>query len=526
VIVLAVIACWLHWSPLHANDLVGGDEGYYGTMARNVLADGRALLGPSLHPLGPPGDKPPLYPALLAPSIAAFGPTETAARWLSVLLAAAIALGLGALVRRAAGAWAGAAAAAMLVMLPWYADASRQVAAEIPLTALGTAALVVATGGALTRRRGLSAGTLLGLAFLCKLWLIALVALPLLAACRPARGPRAPALLALTASACFVASVQLIAAALFDPRVVAHWWTVYAGLSLSGRVAGSGYAGYWLKPPGFYWGLLTHAFGLLLPLVLCGAVDAVRRFREPVPRALLLWAAGVLVLSCFAVKSGEYAYVVVPAWAALAGIGAAAFAARRLPPLWAVALGVLVTSPVVVERAGGLPLDLAPWLAGWMAFAAARVIAAVKPAVSRAAAVALTIALALPGLVREARRMPVPYHAPGYRGVAAAIAPRLAGEPAARVCFVAPEAPAFEYYLFRSGTYWSSPSEPWNAERRRRLQADTSLKVFVVDREQRYYGGTSDSAMTRWLESSTNEITAEAGARAGRPLALRVFVRR
>ena len=64
--ILVAIGGWLVLSPLDANDLVGGDEGYYGTMARNVLASPRYLASTSLSPLGPPGDKPPLYPALLA----------------------------------------------------------------------------------------------------------------------------------------------------------------------------------------------------------------------------------------------------------------------------------------------------------------------------------------------------------------------------------------------------------------------------------------------------------------------------
>lgn len=78
--ILAVLALWLAWSPLGANDLVGGDEGYYGTMARNVLASPRYLVSSSLRPLGPPGDKPPLYPALLALSVGVLGPTATALR--------------------------------------------------------------------------------------------------------------------------------------------------------------------------------------------------------------------------------------------------------------------------------------------------------------------------------------------------------------------------------------------------------------------------------------------------------------
>src|SRR6185436_14249285 len=83
-----LVACaagvvWLVLSPPGRNDLAGGDEGYYGTMARNVLASRAQLVSPSLSPLGPPGDKPPLYPLLIAPFVRAWGPVPAAVRALS-----------------------------------------------------------------------------------------------------------------------------------------------------------------------------------------------------------------------------------------------------------------------------------------------------------------------------------------------------------------------------------------------------------------------------------------------------------
>ncbi len=475
-VVLAVVACWLAWSPLAANELVGGDEGYYGTMARNVLASPHQLVSPSLGPLGPPGDKPPLYPALLALSLRAFGLTEGALRWLSVLSAACIALCLAGLVRRAAGPWAGAAAALSIVCLPAFARGARVVAAEFPLTALGGAALLCASGGTSSKWRGFAAGALLGMAFLCKLWLVGLIGLPVLSLYWPLRRGQRAALAVLVVTAAAVSSLHLAAVALFDPRSLAHWWAIYLGRSLAERTQGAGYAAYWLQPPQYYALVLAHAFALLLPLVAVGVVAALRRFREPGPRALLLWAAGTIVLSLFAVKAYGYVYVVFPAWAGLAALGAHAIATWR----WRASTGV---------------------------------------------AVALVLAAGAAGFAREARRLPWVYHRPGYRAVAATVAPWLADVPPDRACFVGPEAPTLSFHLFRTGTYWSTPYLPWTEARRRAIQADTALRVFVVDPQQELYGGWPDSTTLAWLEASATEISGAAAGRAGHPLAVRVFVR-
>src|SRR5215471_3156478 len=112
-----VLALWIAWSPPGANDITAS-EGYYGTQARGLLLDHRFPLSPPLRPMGEPGFKPPLYPALLAVSIHFLGANELALRWPSLVLAALIALSLAALVARAAGGLAGVGAAALLMTLP------------------------------------------------------------------------------------------------------------------------------------------------------------------------------------------------------------------------------------------------------------------------------------------------------------------------------------------------------------------------------------------------------------------------
>ena len=103
-IALAAVALWAALSPPGANDVAGGDEGYYGTMARNILADARYLASPAQTPLGPPGDKPPVYPALLAVAVRLLGPTEAALRWPSLLCSGVVIAASAWLLRNVRGA--------------------------------------------------------------------------------------------------------------------------------------------------------------------------------------------------------------------------------------------------------------------------------------------------------------------------------------------------------------------------------------------------------------------------------------
>jgi 4-amino-4-deoxy-L-arabinose transferase-like glycosyltransferase len=519
-IVGVVLALWVTWSPPGANDVDAG-EGYYGVQARNVLAAPARALSPSLRPLGPPGDKQPLYPALLALSVRALGPGELALRWPSLAAAALVALGTALLVSRAAGGWAGAAAAALLMTLPWYADASRLAASAIVLTACGVAALAVVTGGPPGALRGLGAGALLGLAFQCKMWIAVLVALPV-AAALPWRGVRR-AWLGLAVGALGVGALHLVAVALWDRELLTWWLDLYWQRYLWGLRKGELVPAHVRQPAFFYGAMLGHAFALALPLVAVGFETAARRVREPVPRALLVWGCGLLPLSAFAVKNGIYAYPVVPAWMALAALGAHALATGSARPGPLVALFALVGSPWVMARLGATPPQPAVWAVAWIGGAMALMAAQTRWA--RPVAAGLCGMAIAGGLLRCAQRLPPRYHDPGYREVARALAPWLRDAPPQRISFLAPEAPAFGYYLFRSGSYWGLPVELTPAERLARQAADPALRAFVLDPERRLYGGWPDSATLAWLESATREITADIERAAGRRVAMRVFVR-
>jgi 4-amino-4-deoxy-L-arabinose transferase-like glycosyltransferase len=553
-VAIVVAALWLHWSPLDANDLIGGDEGYYGTLARNLLNDRGQWISPSLTPLGPPGDKPPLYPALLALSVAALGPFEPALRWPSILMAVWIAIATGILAARAIIAVSGSeggggaaspgrmiawlaapVAAAMLVTLPWYGDASRSAMSDIPLTACGCAALLVITSRTPTARRAAWAGVLLGLAFQCKLWLAgvfglpaAVALLPIGATRREAPGVRRPAgwapLATMSGAAVVVASLHLITVAIGRPGDLPHWWSVYWQRMVVERV--TDVASPYARPGGYYLSLLAHALVLVAPLAGLGLDRLTRRWREPAPSAVLAWCATSLALSAFTVKSAVYLYSLLPGWVVAATVGAASLAAGTARPRLLTLVVAAAGAPWVIRRLGGEPTPFGPWAALWGLALAATWLAARRPAMGVAAAALLALLAIAGGLWRESRRLPLRYHDPGFRVVARALAPRLADRPPGRTSFVAPEAPAFAAYLFRTGRYWGTPRAPWRAGDRTTVAADTALRVFIVDPTQQAYGGWPDSATLGWLESSTREVTGAIEREAGRPIAVRVFVRR
>jgi 4-amino-4-deoxy-L-arabinose transferase-like glycosyltransferase len=503
---------------------VGGDEGYYGTMARNVLASPRQAVSTSLTPLGAAGDKPPLVPILIAPFVRAWGPTPAAPRAILPVCAALVAWGIGRIVREASGPRTALFATALLATLPWFADASRGAAAEIPLTAFAALALVLLAGRRDSRARLVLAGALLGLGFLCKLWLVAPAALAA-AAMVAGRDREALGRLAWLAGTAFaVASLHLVAVAVWAPADLQHWSYIYLGRSLAERVAGEGYAEYWRRPPGAYWATVTRAFGLVLPLVAAGVESAWRRRREPVPRALLVWAAGLLLMSAFRVKSGGYAYTVVPAFAGLAALGALAFARREGPHPITLALGALLTSPVGARwEATALPTPV--WAAVWCLAVAIAVLVRVQSPLARKLVVAWAIAAVAIGAGRSVLRLAAPYHRPGYARIAASLAPAFAGVPPERRSLVAPEAPVFAYHLFRTAGYWGTPITPWTAERFAQVRADTALRAYVVDPSRSFYGGWPDSATMAWLEREMREVPRRAWGGGSRPEALRVFLR-
>lgn len=525
-------------------DLVGGDEGYYGTYARNLLAGGfDQLLNLGRDPLSAPDNKPFLFPLLLAGPVAALGPTELAVRLVPALAGFACAWLVGLLVARRYGRFAAWAAAFATLLLPPLVYASRVVMGEGLLAAFGLAGAWAAVRALEERRSGpaLLAGFFWGCGFLVKLWLVGLFILPVGVALLADRGRRREAAawgrMALAGGAfVVVGGSHLILVAVWSPATLQHWFEQYFIFSLFGRAGGQEFAGYWHQSWSFYLRSTLQSTFMVLPLVAAALTsrDLPASGRESALPQRPLWvtlAAELLVISFMGVKLRQYSFPLLPAVAALAGIGAAGLLTgrERLRPGFAALLALIPCAGVLLWQRGATPLfPTAPLAAAAALFLAGSAfalgLARIRNGVLALALVAAVAFAAVAGSALTVQRECLS-HRTGYREAARAAAPLLAGRQPRDTVFLAPEVPALQYYLFRTGRYWTTPYEPRDTAQLLAMVADPRVVVFVTTTRGDLYGGPTPQPVIDWLAAHTLERTAEIVAAAGRPLPIRLFVR-
>ena len=231
---------------LGVNDLVGGDEGYYGVMARNILEDPGYIVNTSLSPLGPPGDKPFLYPLVLAVSLAAGGIGEVPMRLVTLVMAAMAGFFLMLIGTELGSRKAGLFAGLMYLFTPLLANTGRIVSAEPLLVSLSLAGVWLILAAVRTGRSwlGFLAGALFGLAFLTKLWLVAIPMAGVVGGILYFRGADSGNPVGRIAGSAFAGfilfgSFQLLLCLIFSPDTFRHWLGIYTGFSLTDRVAGA-----------------------------------------------------------------------------------------------------------------------------------------------------------------------------------------------------------------------------------------------------------------------------------------------
>lgn len=540
---LALIGVALRFYGLGTPDLVGGDEGYYGTYARNILEGGLdQLLNLGREPLSAPDNKPFLFPLLLAGPVAALGPSEWALRSVPAAAGLLIAVAVAAIVHRRYGIVAGACAAVAALLLPPLVYSSRVVMGEGILAAFGLGGIWAALVALEERRASMAllAGALWGCGFLVKLWLVGLFILPvavaLVADARLRRELASWGLLILAGgSFVLVGGIHLVLVGLLSPETMGHWFNQYFIFSLLGRAGGGEFASYWHAPWSYYSRVTLQTCFPLLPLALL-ALSAARGRDEKDARRLPqvpLWgalAAELFLISFMAVKLRQYSFPLMPALAALAGIGADRLLRSEPVRRWAASIGAFaLVIPVVVWQSGAPPLFPSKAVAaGAVAFLAGMgglfLVTGRAARLAGLAVLAGTAAASLAGSLLTVKRESLD-HRTGYREAARVIMPVLEKVPPREACFLSPEVPSLQFYLFRTGRYWSSPYERQDVGTLLEWISRPQFRAFITTARAELYGGLTPPEAVEWLARNTREVTADVERAVGKPIPIRVFVK-
>lgn len=538
---------------LGGDDLLAGDEGYYGVMALNVSSGVQQLINPSLSPLGPPGNKPFLYPLVLAAAIRLGGVDEVPLRLVNVALGVFAALFLYLIGQRLGNRLAGVWAALLWLTSPMLAQVARRVAAE-PLVVALTLVGVWAFMRGESRMRwpyAFAAGVLFGLAFLAKLWLALIPAgavlvgtwLANLASAKSERlAWRTWWGLALASLCGFLltASVQLVMCWLVTPHCLDHWMRVYLGFSLSGRVAGAGFAEYWHKPSYYYVASVARLAVLCTPMLGLGAVALLRHrggTSEPrlAPAVLLVWLAALIPMSVPVVKSSIYVIPVLPAVFLLAGFGVSSLASHlahsefsgrelHLGAVLAV-LGSAISFAVLAHGGRQSVLALATAVGVQITWVVSVLLSAVawrrgKFLARLALAGCLLIAVA-GGMAQQIRTVKATDHVTGFARIARVVKPGLRNVDPRQLCFISPEWASLSFYTFRTGRYWESPYvEPDPDLTLAALRGPEPFFFVVPTGDTELYGGRPSPEISETISAEAHHLDLGSDFPAG----IRVFV--
>ncbi|HSG29570.1 MAG TPA: glycosyltransferase family 39 protein, partial [Candidatus Krumholzibacterium sp.] len=466
ILAFAAVVTVLLSRDLGRNDLVGGDEGYYGVMARNILEDPSYIINPSLSPLGRPGDKPFLYPLILSASLAMGGIGEVPLRMVSLVASVLTGLLIYLTACLLKDNRTGIYSALIYLSTPLIANTGRQVAAEPVLVTFSMAGVFLFL---LACRRdrllpSFIAGLFFGAAFLCKLWLALIPAFGVVTGMTlyGLAGSRSeewdyrtfPMLISLASGFLATGSMQLVLCAIFTPGNLGHWLDVYFGFSLISRATGEGFASYWHRPWHFYLVTLARSLSLWLPLLCIGLSALVKsRRRSPSFMIFAAWALPLIPMSILPVKSGGYILPFVPVLIIAAGVGLMTII-NLDPARWRTTLlvstgiaSLLVLSSQVYLPAAGRPVLHSPaifliqisWILAMIIATYFRSVFNIRAGIVILGLLFMTMAA---GLYRDLEITKSVDHATGYRSIAESAAPILSGIDPATPCFISPEWPA------------------------------------------------------------------------------------
>jgi 4-amino-4-deoxy-L-arabinose transferase-like glycosyltransferase len=526
-----VIYCGLTLFRLASADLAS-DEGRFGISAVNILTDWHQLAIVSEDPLGRYATKPFLYPLTIAGSICLFGKNEFAVRVVNVVALGAAAFVLLALVRLlfpdrslpflTFGAF---------LLNPWTISYARTAQPEPELVLWGCVTLYAAARfylGGRTRWAALC-GLALGLAFLCKIWLV----YPFALGCSVFFVSKlvsdwnwrslASSALAFAVFA-LVAGSHLLLAWWLAPETLADWIRLYYRITFKSRLAGEGFdPQMWYLPWWIYCGTIFRASFFALPLVLAGVYDLAKGAKLPINAVVLSLLSPCLVFSFFRVKQPSYVYPAFPALALLIAYGVRCyFGSTTRRDLVAASL-VSVLAAILFFHLGLFGVRaLAVVLILYLFFAASGLVPPhLGMAVKRFVACASICGMFFAGITvwRQSLR-----HRTYYREICSYFAPALRPYKPQDVVFTAPEFPAFQFYTFRSGHYWQTYLFHQSLPDFLASLKSGSQVFYVVDPSGALYGGKVSEDKLAALRQCAMDVTPEIERSIRHKLGLRIFV--
>ncbi|MBD3178551.1 MAG: hypothetical protein GF417_02575, partial [Candidatus Latescibacteria bacterium] len=486
------------------------------------------IINTSLSPLGEPGDKPFLYPMILAAALEIGGIDEFPLRIVSVIASLLTGILLFFTVGIIGGKRPSLFSGLIYLSLPLIANAGRHVAAEPVLVAFAMAGVYFFLLGCRKNRlvHALIAGILFGAGFLCKLWLVLIPAFGVITGItlfetfsdeRSKWGFRIlPILLSAAAGFLAVAPLHLILCALLTPETVGHWIDIYFGFSLASRTTGTGYASYWIQPWYFYFSTIARASALYLPLMCAGLFSFRKRWRNsPAAYIISAWLLPLIPMSFMPVKSGGYVLPLVPPLTILAAYGLDRLIdpgprsdarGALLPAGMALIFVVLTQITLTVNYhpvVNNYPLLFIQLI--WILIILSeslpyRVFRSYTPRVF----VLVFLLTMTAGLYRDRQITKAMVHTTGYQYIAETSAPLLSGLDPRTPCFYSPEWPSISFYTFRTGSYWQSPYH--ELDRPAIIKTIESKKPFLYifgDKDSQLYGDLGDDTLRNNLRLKT-----------------------
>ncbi len=536
-------------------DLFGFEEGRWAVGARNLVEGGfDQLVALSATPLGEPAGTPVLFPAMLSVMVQMFGSEEWAIRLPSVFAGLMGAFLLERVVRRGYGQPAGHLAGAFAALFPPLVSASRAATVEPTLVALGLAGIIFGLRAFEEDLPGEAylAGLFFGLGFLAKGYAVGLFLLPLLVAL--AARPR---LFALGRTKTSLARLLLVFAAVGGAHlllVAVARPSQFPFALASAFGASEPQVALLSQPTAFGADLktLVKTLFIFLPLVGVGVAFLFRKLSEAEieggatsgERRLhhgALWGVYAIELLVVIVVAGKLklsSIPVMPALAALAGLGGAALlvprpARVRMERLAAIFAGAFLLTvaaflvsvpddPLFGGRASPVSAGAALTAIAGTALGAALFLSG-DPASKRRRQLATLFlsSLLVSGGLEAVRnvRLDLRLHRTGARELAEQIAPALAPLAPATFAFRSPEPEALAFRLFRTGRSWSgvATSELLVGEAPR-------MKAWAYRAGEPIGPYAPTKEIRSWLEANAVDISSDVAARAGRPTGLIVFL--